>query len=378
MVLRFSCKKDGQFFVFNEEQQAQYIVTVSHSPFFSGGVYDDLGLNCLVGLKETQEGIAVSAFDSLLGLFKPQTDCLYRMQGEGWEIRGGNGKYLLFQSEIKVAEINVSDSEVMLFIENGAQAIMVIAAALVALEHNKKALGKEKAQNTPKANSKINSQRAENKEKIITINTEALKNRLSKYKLDKPVDVIIKFISSIRLRVSGKALIAMVSAIALCIALFATGLIVASAKDSTAKNVDYSNATVHLEKSGERVASFKAGEYAYSINLKGEKFKNDQKLLIYFTLNEDGTLKKYYMEKPSGDRYVTLSRIFMLLAVVIFVFMFIGNPFDRIKIKNVISKLRPAEPQNDQERIVEHEAYFSSADENSDYFVIDSDNIENK
>lgn len=375
MVLRFSCKKDGQFFVFNEEQEAQYIVKTLHSPLFSGGVYDDLGLNCLVDLKETQEGIEVSAFDSPLGLFRPHTHCLYRMEGEGWEIRTGSGRYLLFQREVKIAEIDISDTEVMLFTENGAQVIMVIAAALVALEYGKKAVGIQKSQNTEKTNSNIKPEN--NNEKIITINTEALKKRLAKYKLDKPTACIIKFISSIRLRVAGKVLIAMISAIALCLALFTTGMIVASSKNSISKKVDWSNATARIKKSGERVIHFKAGDYAYSVTLKDEKYKNNQKFTIYFTKNSDGTLKKYYLEKPSGDRYVTLSVIFLLLAIVILIFMFIGNPFDKMPIKKIIKKLRPIPQQNDQERLVEHEAYFSSADENSEHFIIDSDNNDN-
>ncbi len=387
MVLTFNCKQDGQCYVLDSERQAQYIVKISHSPRLLGGVYDDLGLSCLVGVEETQEGFLVSAFDTPLGVFKPQTDCLYRMQGEGWEITGNGNSYTLSHSGEAVANISITGTEVTISTENSGQAIMVIASALVALEYSKAETKREKSQESvsaaPKKEvSKKSAQKAKkNKEPIITINTEALKERLEKYKLDKAVTVATDLIPAIRFRVAGKTLIAMVSAIALCLVLFITGLVATAVKTSNAQNVEWSEATVSVKKSGETIATFKVGDYAYSITLRGYDFKDKEKFLIYYTEKSDGTLNKYFMKKPSSSGYVGLSVVSIVLAVIIFVFMFIGNPFEKRPewdIRSLIKKLRPVPQQNEEDRIVEHTAYVTPADAEPDFFGVESDKKDNQ
>ena len=372
MVLTFNCSRDGQSYVKTADGEAQYIVKTSHSPNFSGGVYDDLGLSCLVGIEGTDEGFLISAFDSPLGVFKPQPDCVFRMQGEGWEITKEEDRYILSHSGEQIAQIVIRGSEVALSTEYSGQAIMVIAAALVLLESSRQSSPAKKKtaeteQTKPVAKSK--------NDPIITVNFDALKQRFSKIKFSKAANAVSDYIPSIRFKVSGKALVAMVSAIALCLVVFFAGLFLAASKNTAYQNVDYANATAKVDKSGKTTAVFKVGEYAYSIDLKGYDFKNNETFLIYYTEKSDGTLKEHFMKKPSSSGFVTMSVVAIILAVVIFVFMFIGNPLDfrkELNLKELIKKLKPTYETPEDERLVEHTAYVSSAELEPDFFGMDS------
>jgi len=60
----------------------------------------------------------------------------------------------------------------------------------------------------------------------------------------------------------------------------------------------------------------------------------------------------------------------------IFVCMFIGNPLEFRKemgLKDVIKKLKPTPKTNEEDRIVEHTAYVSSAELEPDFFGTDSE-----
>ncbi len=356
----------------DSQRETQYIVKAYHNPRLSGGVYDDLGLSCLVGIEETDEGFLISAFDTPLGVFKPDTDCIFRMQGEGWEIAKSEEVYRLLHSGEPIAEIGINGTEITLSTENSGQAIMVIAAALVALEHSKKHSAESPTprrtaiKSTRKPMTKESSrEKKSKKDPIITVNVDALRERLAKYKLDKAVTVAAELILSIRFRVQGKTLATMAWAIAVCIALFITGLVGTAVKTSKIQNVESTQAVVSVKQSGATTAVFKVGNYAYSITLKGYDLKNNRRLPIYFTKKADGTLDKYFMKEPSNRGYVTLSVVSIILAVLIFVFMFIGNPFKKYKewnIKGFIKRLRPTSEQNEEERLVEHTAYVTSAD----------------
>ena len=376
MVLTFNCSRDGQSYVKTADGEAQNIVKTSHNPNFSGGVYDDLGLSCLVGIEGTDEGFLISAFDSPLGVFKPQSDCTFRMQGEGWEITKGEDRYFLSHSGEQIAQIVIRGSEVALSTEYSGQVIMVIAAALVLLESTQQSSPAKKP--TAEIQRKDTKKKAEGKQKedpIITINIEALKNRISKLKLDKAASVAAEYIPSIRFKVSGKPLIVMVSAIALCLVVFFAGLFLASSKNAAYQNVDYANATAKVDKSGKTTAIFKVGEYAYSIELNGYDYKNNETFLIYYTEKSDGTLNEHFMKKPSSSGFVTMSVVAIILAVVIFLFMFIGNPLDfrkELNLKELIKKLKPTSETPEDERLVEHTAYVSSAELEPDFFGVDS------
>lgn len=381
MVLTFNCRRDGQCYVMDEEREAQYIVKVSHSPRLSGGVYDDLGLSCLVGIEETDEGFEVSAFDTPLGVFKPQPDCIFRMQGEGWEIAKDGNVYFLSHVGEKIADIQIEGTEVTLSTDNSGQVIMVIAAALVVLEHNKAHETVQKPTVKPQKKGAPQSRTTADKQRIITVNTDALKDRLAKVKLDKVVTFATDVIPSIRFRVKGRTLIAMVSAIAVCVALFITGLVATAVKTSNTQNVEYTEAIVSLQESDKATASFKVGDYAYSIELRGTEYKNNERFQIYYLENSDGTLKEYFMTKPSSQGYVALSVVSIVAAVLIFVFMFIGNPLQLRKewdLKSIIKKLRPTPQQDEEERLVEHTAYVTSADAEPDYFGLRSEQDDNK
>ena len=379
MVLTFNCRRDGQSYVMNSNGEAQYIVKTSHDPKYSGGVYDDLGLNRLVGIEQTDTGFLVSAFDSPLGEFIPHADCLFKMQGEGWEITEKDGGYLLSHSGENIAQIVLRGSEVALSTEHSGQAIIVIAAALVLLEASRESSAPKKQNlEAQKATAKKVSAPKEKKDPIITINVDALKDRLAKVKLDKVVTFATEYIPAIRFKVSGKVLIAMVTAIALCLVMFFTGMFLAASKNNSFQNIDYTHATARVDKFGKVTASFNIGEYAYSIDLKGYDYKNKQTFRIYYTENPDGTLKEHFMEKPSSSGYVTMSVVSIILAVVIFIFMFIGNPLEyrkQLDIKALIKKLKPTPRTNDDERLVEHTAYVSSIELEPDFFGTDSKEV---
>lgn len=376
MVLTFSCRQDGQSYVKNPDGEAQYIVKTAHSPLLTGGVYDDLGLSCLVGVEQKAEGFLVSAFDSPLGVFVKEPDGTIKMENEGWEISEAGDRYVLSHSGEKIAEIAVKGFDVALSTEYVGQAIIVIAAALVLLELNNQTkvvekLPRPEKKEAPKKTAKVK----EDKERIISINIDALKKRLSKIKLDKAVEIATEYVPSIRFKVQGKVLIAMVSAILLCLILFFSGLFLAASKNNSFQNIDYANAIVSVEKSGNATASFKVGEYAYSIKLDGKDYKNKETFVIYYTENTDGTLNECFMKKPSSGGYVVMSVISVVLAAVIFVFMFIGNPLDFRKewdVKALIKRLKPIHETNEEDRMVEHTAYVSSANLEPDFFDNDS------
>ena len=117
------------------------------------------------------------------------------------------------------------------------------------------------------------------------------------------------------------------------------------------------------------------GEYAYSIELNGYDYKNNETFLIYYTEKSDGTLNEHFMKKPSSSGFVTMSVVAIILAVVIFLFMFIGNPLDfrkELNLKELIKKLKPTSETPEDERLVEHTAYVSSAELEPDFFGVDS------
>ena len=376
MVLTFNCRYDEDCYVYTPEGEPQYIVKASRKSDFSGGVYDDLGLSCLVSLEQRGDGILVSAFDSPVGVFKKDTDCFCKMEGDNWKVIKNEDRYLLTRGEKGIAEIAVSGTSVALSTEYSGQAIMVIAAALVILELNR-VNPTTKAPST-EAKSPSNTPAKEKKAPIVTINTEALKERLSGIKLEKAVEVATEYIPAIRFKVRGKTLIAMVVAIAICLGMFFVGLFTASSINKKITTVKYTNAIVRMtdSKNPSPYAIFRVGDFGYSIKLKGDDYKKNTTFNLYYTQNEDGSMKEYFLKKPSVTGYVTMSVVAIILALAIFVCMFIGNPMEFRKemgLKDVIKKLKPTPKTNEEDRIVEHTAYVSSAELEPDFFGTDSE-----
>lgn len=379
MVLTFNCKPNADSYVYTPDREAQYIVKTTYEPKFSAGVYDDLGLSQLVNLEKKEDGIHVSAFDSPVGVFKPHTDCFCKMEGEDWKILNAEDNYVLYHQTEQIAEIAVSGNSVAVSTEYSGQAIMVIAAALVVLELNR-IKASEKTSEPKKVDKSIEKKaikseepQKEKSDPIITINTEALKKRLAKFKMDKAVTVATEYIPSIHFKVKGKVLIAMVSVIALCLVVFFSGLFLATSNTKRYNNLDYTNAIAKVSKSEGTTAIFRAGEYAYTIDLPDKGYKNNETFLIYYTENLDGTLKEYFLKKPASDGYVTMSSVAIVLAVVVFLLMFIGNPLEfrrEWNFKEVIKKLKPTPQVDEEDRLVEHTAYVSSADIEPDFFGV--------
>ncbi len=397
MVLTFNCKREGQCYVFDQNQEAQYIVKAFHGPGLSGGVYDNLGLSCLIGIEEKENGFYISAFDTPLGVFEPGIgNTLFKMQGEGWEILEVNGEYRLLRSGESIAEITVNGTAATLTSDNGGQVIMVIAAALVVLEHTKKTAASPKAKKerlTEKEDTILASQSrpvekaANNNGKIISVDWVALKALFTKENIKKTAKNASKLVPEINFKVKGKALIACVVAIAVCLGVFVTGLVVTAKRKTAENNLEWTTATVDIVKINDKekkMANFSVGDYDYSMELKGYSYKDGETFTLYYTQSENGLVKDHYMKKPGQNGYLMLSIFAIILAVVIFVFMFIGNPFkpDRIQnFKRLIRRLRPAPAEEEDKRYVESDAYVSSTElEETDDLGIsinsESENIE--
>ncbi len=328
MSLTFNMHRDGAYYVTNSEGDAQYILKATHNPHLSGGVYDDLGLSQLVGIEETDSGFSISAFDTPMGVFAPAEDCILRMQGEGLEISKSADGYVFSRNGEKLADIFILGTEVKFTVQNSGQAIMIIAAALIALEYDRR-VGQRTAVKTPSRASKRENIGTKALH-ILSVIYVAARNKLKNLKIADFKQAASKMgsaLSSLKLRVTGRALVVSISVLAVLLATFISGLVITAVKTDDIQNMQWTTATVNVDESGKTTADFKIGNYGYNITLNKNDYQKGDTFSLYYTKNPDGTLNEYYMAQPSAKGYISISVISAFGILIMFIYMFYGLPF---------------------------------------------------
>lgn len=331
MILNFKVKQGG-FYVNDLSGETKYTAKVVTDGGLSLTVFDELGVSELLTVQQNGTKYNISAFDSVIATLSKSADNTFLTEVGDISVAGSGEKFSVTASTDS-AEITFDNRDVAISLTRANRAIIYIAVAVVLWYDSEQ---NEKTVRSVEKNTVVSSEKTQ----------KSSKNKSGKIPWYKVAVIILDrlvtaFGRGIRKTGTNSKNTAKLRGKALLVAILSSVISIVLAISFCTTTVVLNNRNLNFFKSVATVenrldatsAHYTVNDLVYVTEEVPEGLRAFDEFTVYYSLNDDGTVRECRLAEYSVTVYVVLTVVFFILSIIFFILAKFGIPVSLVKEK---------------------------------------------